>query len=78
MVIDPSDPVTALLDTPVDDEETVTEAPETKAPDELRTLPFNVPLVASSANADGAMPRTRNEKTKPISLLLIIIMSCLL
>jgi len=73
MVIDPSDPVTALLDTPVDDEETVTEAPEIISPVEFRTLPFNVPLVASSANAEGAKPRTMNEKTKPISLFLIIL-----
>jgi hypothetical protein len=72
MFIDPSDPVTEFLDTPVDDEETVTFAPEIAVPDELRTLPFNVPLVASSANADGAKPRTMNEKTKPISLFLII------
>ena len=57
---------------PVDDEEIVTFAPAITVPDELRTLPFNVPLVASSANADGAKPRTMNEKTKPISLFLII------
>jgi hypothetical protein len=72
MLIDPSDPVTEFLDTPVDDEETVTFAPEMTPPDALRTLPFKVPLVASSANADGANPRTMNEKTKPMSLFLII------
>ena len=64
--------VTPLLDTPVDVEETETAAPEIEAPDELRTLPFKVPLVPSSAKADDPIVSIKNDKTKPNSLDLFI------
>ena len=53
-------------------EETETAAPEIEAPDELRTLPFKVPLVPSSAKADDPIVSIKNDKTKPNSLDLFI------